>query len=391
MTDLNDVQKALGETIEQKWNELQAKYDAEMREVRAYGQAAKSTQEAITKLNAEIDKLQQTINSIEKSLTAGPVNPGTPQSEAKSLFFKTIRYGRDILSPSEIKSIVADATGTLLIPPDLEREIILATAKENTMLNLVDQRTTTSNIISYRSLTDPTASWGVLETGSTVTESSGTPSKADINIEDLNGLTKLGMNELADTDAALENTIIGNMGRVFGNLIDTAIIKGEGHALGQPTGLFNGTTIARVNTAQNAAVKIEDFLDLVYTVPSVYRRNGVFVMKSGTEAALRKLKAQDGQFLWQPSIQAGRPNMFLGYPIYTQDDIDGIPTAGTAADVAIFGDLRAAYCVYNRTGMTFQRLTEKYVDSGQIGLLFKQRLGGGVKRPDAARILKVIA
>ena len=67
-----------------------------------------------------------------------------------------------------------------------------------------------------------------------------------------------------------------------------------------------------------------------------------------------------------------------------------IPSSGTA-DVVIFGDVRAGYRVIDRLGMTLQRLVELYSEQGLIGFKVHFRVGGGVIRPDALRILQVPA
>lgn len=38
-------------------------------------------------------------------------------------------------------------------------------------------------------------------------------------------------------------------------------------------------------------------------------------MNDATIAALRKLKDENGQYLWQPSLQAGEPDRLFGYEV----------------------------------------------------------------------------
>lgn len=117
----------------------------------------------------------------------------------------------------------------------------------------------------------------------------------------------------------------------------------------------------------------------------------MLIVNSKTELALRLLKDSNDQYLWQPSLQQGRPATFAGYPIYNQEDVPQIPATGTAADVAIFGDIRSGYRIIDRLGMTVQRLVELYAESGLVGFKVHYRVGGGVIKPDALRILKVPA
>jgi len=57
--------------------------------------------------------------------------------------------------------------------------------------------------------------------------------------------------------------------------------------------------------------------------------------------------------------------------------------------VAIFGDLRSGYRILDRLGITIQRLTELYAEYGLIGFRVHYRVGGGVIRPNALRVLHV--
>jgi HK97 family phage major capsid protein len=165
-----------------------------------------------------------------------------------------------------------------------------------------------------------------------------------------------------------------------------------GHASQQPEGILNGSVITRVTTAAADAIAIDDMLNLCYAVPRQYRKNGVFFVPSTTELALRKLRVVSagpvyGEYLWQPSVQAGKPATFAGYPIENQEDIPAIG-ASLACDIAVFGDLRAGYRILDRQGMTLQRLVEVYATAGLVGILVGSRVTGGVIRADAMRILR---
>jgi len=319
----------------------------------------------------------------------GTKDNGQP-SERKAAFFKFMREGKSALAPEEIKALVSDATGQILIPEELESEIYRELPKITIIRSLATVRQTRSDRIRRRSLTEVTVGWGKLETGTVITESTMTPGAEFQYVEDLYGLTKIGEDELMDTDVALESIITDSFSRAIAEAEDTAFVVGTGHAYKQPEGILN-SSVTTVNAGQAGAIKADDILKLIYEVPAQYRQNGVLIVNSKTELALRLLTDTNGQYLWQPSLQAGRPNSFAGYPVYNQEDIPNIPATGTAADVAIFGDIRSGYRIIDRLGMTVQRLVELYAESGLVGFKVHYRVGGGVIRPDALRILRVPA
>ena len=354
------------------------------------------------------EKVNSRIDELELAIKRPPAGESKEDNFQKKAFFKFMREGKQALTPEETKALVSDTTGQILIPEELESEIYRELPKITIIRNLATVRTIRSDRIRRRSLNEVTVGWGKLETitNPTIPEETLVPSEEWQYVEDLYGLTKVGEDELMDTDVALEAIISDSFARAIAETEDTAFIIGTGHSSGQPEGILNGTVVARVDAGQPGAITADDIIGLPYEVPAQYRKNGVFIMNSKTEKALRLLKSSinvtvtgtdtttvdgQGQYLWQPSLQAGRPATLDGYPVYNQDDVPQIPASGTAADVVIFGDVRAGYRVIDRLGMTLQRLVELYSESGLIGFKVHFRVGGGVIRRDALRILKVPA
>ena len=288
----------------------------------------------------------------------------------------------------ERKALVSDTTGQILLPEELESEIYRELPKINIIRKYATIRTIARNRIRRRSMTEVQMGWGKLELGKEVVETDMVPSEDYQHVEDLEGLAKIGKDELADTDIALDAIIVDSFSRAKAETEETAYIKGTGHSNQQPDGILNGTTVTRVSTAAADAIAVDDMLNLLYAVPAQYRRNGRFLVPSTTELALRKLKsATEELYLWQPNVQAGKPATFAGYPIEAQEDIPALKSVDKA-DVAIFGDLRAGYRILDRLGMTIQWLRELYATAGLVGILVSARETGGVIRPDALRILQ---
>jgi HK97 family phage major capsid protein len=314
----------------------------------------------------------------------------TENSEKKAAFLKYLRCGKGELSREE-KSLVEDTTGQIIVPEDLEATIYRELPSITVIRKLATVRPTNSDRVRRRSIDSVSTGWGKLETGSTITESSLTPAEAWLYIEDLYGLTKVGEDELADTDVALEGIISGEFARKIAEAEDTGFIVGTGHTNSQPEGILSGGTVTRVNTGQNAKVTLDDFKKLIFAVPAQYRQNGNFVMNSNTILAVSILKDTTGRFLWEPNVQSGFPARLFGFPVYAQEDVYDITDAGTAKDIAIFGDIRSGYQIADRSGMTVQRLNELYAESGLVGFKVHARVGGAVVIPDAMRVLNVIA
>jgi len=389
-----ELEKQIGE-LNTLVNEFRTKFDAFEK-----GRMTKAEfTEFEAKITPRIDALETQIR--RPGLVSGDGADGKTkegQAEYKTAFMRFFKTGRlDLCDKAEKyvverKALVADTTGQILIPEELEAEIYRSLPKINVIRQYALVQNTIRDRRRRRSLTEVTVSWGKLETGAVPPESTPVPTEDWQYVEDLNGLAKIGKDELADTDTALEATVIDSFARAIAETEETGFMVATGHASQQPEGILNGSVITRVTTAAADAIAIDDMLNLCYAVPRQYRKNGIFFVPSTTELALRKLRVVSagpvyGEYLWQPSVQAGKPATFAGYPIENQEDIPAIG-ASLACDIAVFGDLRAGYRILDRQGMTLQRLVEVYATAGLVGILVGSRVTGGVIRADAMRVLR---
>lgn len=176
--------------------------------------------------------------------------------------------------------------------------------------------------------------------------------------------------------------------RAFGIAEEQAFCVGTGSTNNQPTGIFtaNGGTVG-VTAAKTNEISVDEIISLVYALKSPYRRNACFLMNDATVSMLRKLKDGNGVYLWQPSVQAGKPDHLLGYEIYTSPYV---PTAAASALTIAFGDFKN-YWIGDRAGRTMQRLNELYATNGQIGYIATERVDGKVILAEGIQLLKMHA
>lgn len=393
--------KKLTDMIQSAVDELHKATERQDAEVKKLGEPMAETKAAVEKIQADIttlmasrDELAKANEELETKLqrqtVPSAVAVATPEDEAKAAskaaFYKYCRHGDIALTPEERKALVEDVTGQYLITPELDAEIVRTLPKITIMRNLATIRTIGKDRIKMRSLGEVSVGWGKLETGTNITESSPLPGTPTYQyVEDLYGLAKIGEDELMDSDFNLEPILADSFSRALGEAEELAFFLGSGHDSNEPEGVtVNAQLVTDQLSGGAGGVSVEQFLEMMYTCPAQYRRNGVFVVNSATELLIRYLREKSadstnqGAFLWQPSVQAGVPSTFLGKPIYTQDDILTISTA--AAVVAIFGDFKAGYRIIDRAGMTIQRLTELYAEAGLVGFKIHKRVGGSVMR-----------
>lgn len=388
--------KEILEQLQKTFDEMKTLGDRRDGEIKKLGGETAQTREAIEKAQNDMNALEAQLKTLEAKMNRLPQNLGDEKSgqnpEQRRAFFNFLRQGKSEMAPEQRKALVENTDGQILVPADLEQEIYRSIGKITVVRGLASVRPTQRDRVRRRSLGEVSVGWGKLETGTSLSDSMpSAPTEAYLYIEDLYGLAKIGEDELDDTDTALEAYVSDSFARAIAEAEDTAFIVGTGHGSSQPEGILNGSVVTRVNAGQAAAITADDFIKLSYAVPAQYRANGVYIMRSATEQSIRLLKDSNGLYLWQPSIQAGRPNTLNGYPVYNQDNVPSIPAGGSAADVAIFGSVRDGYQIRDRQGIAIQRLNELYAASGMIGWKVRYRVGGAVVRADALRVLRVPA
>ncbi len=139
-----------------------------------------------------------------------------------------------------------------------------------------------------------------------------------------------------------------------------------------------------VTAASATAVTADELMDLYYSLKSPYRKKSVWVLNDSTIKAIRKLKDNNGQYLWQPSLTAGAPDMILGRPIKTSAYM---PAMAAGAKTIAFGDF-SYYWIADRQGRSFKRLNELFAATGQVGFLASQRVDGKMILAEAVKVLE---
>jgi len=174
---------------------------------------------------------------------------------------------------------------------------------------------------------------------------------------------------------------------------ETAFMTGSGAA--EPLGLFTAsadgiptskdvsTDMTTTNVSGNGLISVQGALPDQFQAKArwMFHRDGV--------TKIRKLKDDNGQYLWQPGLQAGQPDLLLAKPIVTGSKVPNTWTAGLY--VGMYGDF-SHYWIADAVSMVVQRLVEKYALTGQVGLLFdKMAVDGMPVQSDAFRRVKLAA
>lgn len=185
-----------------------------------------------------------------------------------------------------------------------------------------------------------------------------------------------------DTGGAMDAFVQRRLGERLGRTRNRHATLGTG--AGQPEGIVNFAVGRTGANGQTTSIIWEDLVDLVHSVDPAYRDSGrcQFTLNDATIGSIRKLKGSDGHPVWIPGLVAGEPDRILTYPYqYNQH----IPVMAASAKTIAFGDFLAGMVWRNVGGMTVLRLTERYAEKLQVGILAFASWDCGIQDSKAVR------
>ena len=271
-----------------------------------------------------------------------------------------------------------DADGGYLVPDEYDRRLIDVLEEENIVRRLATRITTSGEHKINIAAAKPAAAW--IEEGGALTFGDATFDQKILDAHKLHVAIKVTEELLYDNAFNLENYIITQFGKALANAEEDAFLNGNG--TGKPTGIFDATGGGHLLNTLTAALKSDDMLDLVYGLNRPYRKKASFIMNDATLPVLRKLKDNNGAYIWQPSYQAGEPDRILGYKVET--------SAYAPKDGIAFGDY-SYYNIGDRGSRSFKQLNELFAGNGMIGFVAKERVDGKLVLPEAVQIMKLKA
>ena len=354
-------------------NDEQSQYDAMEKDVETIGNRIKNIEKQ-NKLNENLEKI--VTNSVKPVVATSNKKQGV-NGDA---FFNYMRLGNkaspDVMNALQVGT---NTEGGYIVPEEFEANLITALQDINEVRQYCNVIQTASTRHIPVETTLGTASW-TAEEGAT-TESSPAFGRVSLNAYKLDTIVKVSEELLQDSIFDLANYLATNIGKRFGIAEEAAFVNGDGSD--KPTGIIGGSSEGKV-AASATAITSDELIDLTHSLDRPYRRNAVWMMNDSTAKIIRKLKDGDGQYLWQPGLQAGQPDVLFGRPVITSA---AMPAATTGSKSIIFGDM-SNYTVADRLGATLQRLSEIYLPTGQIGFRAYKRTDGKVTLSDGIKHLK---
>lgn len=376
--------------IEQTPDPLEASFDLVARQDAA--------EQALSVLRSDVDEVKSRLDKVGRAA----LRPALSGSEGQSLELKGfvdgyLRHGRE----AELKSVngAVPADGGFAVPREIDATIT-AQLKAISPIRAIAQVVQVGTS-GYRKLVSSsgTASGWVSETAARPETGTAKFNEIAPPMGELYANPAASQAMLDDAAFNLEEWLAGEIATEFAKAEGAAFITGTG--TNQPRGFLNGPTSTAGDATRpfgtlqhsvtgnantfDAAPELK-LIDMVHSLKAAHRQGAVFVMNSKTLATVRKFKAADGSFLWQPGIMDGQPARLLGYPVIEAEDMPDV--AANACPIA-FGNFRNGYLIAERRATTILR--DPFTNKPFVNFYATKRVGGQVLDSDAIKLLRVAA
>lgn len=357
-------------------------------------------------LDAEVVRLQERIEQLqraermrdalerveERQSQPEPAGGRSPDSAAvhplttpeyRSAWRKVVLQGSSALTPAEVRAVQnTDQTlGGYLTPPLQFVEELIEAVRDQVWIRAASRVMTVSGADSlgapYLAARPSDAEWtSELSTGSEDTALRF--GRRDLRPHPL--AKRIRVSKTLINRAALnpETIVLQQIAYIYAITEEKAFMAGSG--ANQPLGVFtasaDGISTARDVSTGNTTTEItvDGLIAAKYALKSQYWPRATWYFHRTTLGAIRRLKDDDGQYLWQPSVQAGQPDQILGIPVRVSEYVPS--TAGAGLYVGILGDFQAGYWIADSMQMEMQRLVELYAESNEVGWIFRRETDG---------------
>lgn len=348
-------------------------------------------------------KLQQTEERVtmldRKNMTAartplaGYVETGAPHQKAFNAY---VRSGDDDglrgleLDGKSLSTAVNSDGGYLVDPATSEtvQSVLNTTASVRSVASVVNVEATSYDVLIDHG--EIGSGWAT-ETSSLTETDTPLIDRITIPLHELSALPKASQRLLDDSAFDIEGWLAGRIADKFSRAEAAAFVNGDG--IDKPKGFLTHASVDNdvwawgnlgyVPTGSDGDVTAESIIDVVYALGAQYRANATFVMNSKTAGLVRKLKDNDGRFLWSDGLSAGQPATLLGYPVLVAEDM---PDAASGAEAIAFGDFAAGYTVAERPDLRVLR--DPFSAKPHVLFYATKRVGGDVSDFAAIKLLK---
>ena len=304
----------------------------------------------------------------------------------KNYYTQTPEYEKHFWDCMRGHSFVSDTltrgtdntTGGFFLPSGDENRLSKAIRRESVMRSLATiVKATGAGSTIYAKDCDDLAMW-VPENGSIpVYDGMNDFTRYPVETHKLAVLVKLDTDFVHDAAFSIEDYLTERLAKNFARAEDSGFIIGTGEA--DPVGILDEEAGAETGVTADT-LAFDDLFRLYFSLDKEYRPNATWLMNDETALALRRMKDDAGQYLWNPN-----DSLLLGKPVAIANDM---PSAKAGKMPIVFGDFRY-YWIIERSPVSVRVLKEKFALVDQIGYLGTEFLDGRLIRCEAMKGLRI--
>ena len=359
------------------------------------------TTEKVDRIGRALDEQKRALDRLALKNARPPLGRETASmlpSEHKQAFEAYVRTGDErLIRALDVKAMSygSGPDGGYLVPAETEAEIGRRLSALSPIRSIASVRQVSSAVLKKPfSVAGPATGW-VAETAARTQTASNTLAELQFPTMEIYAMPAATATLLEDSVVDLDQWIASEIEAAFAEQEGAAFVMGNG--TNKPKGFLDYTKVAEASwswgslgyvvTGVSGALPTTNpsdvLIDTVYALKAGYRQNASWVMNRKTQAAIRKIKDADGNYLWQPPAAPGQRAMLMGFPLVEAEDM---PNAAADATPIAFGDFSRGYLVVDRTGVRVLR--DPYSAKPYVLFYTTKRVGGGVQDFDAIKLLK---
>lgn len=361
------------------------------------------TADKVDRINQAVDEQKRVLDKLisrqhRPGLSAKSVRDFGYGSEHKTAFARYIRKGDEQgLRAMESKAMnyASGPDGGFLVPDETEAIIGKRLSSLSPIRAISAVRQVSGAVLKKPfAISGPSVGW-VGETDVRIETDASTLAELSFPTMELYAMPAATQSLLEDSAVDIDQWIASEVEAAFAEQEGAAFVNGDG--VNKPRGFLDYTTVDEASwswgnlgyiaTGEAGALPVDDpsdvLIDTVYALKAGYRQNANWVMNRKTQAAIRKLKDADGNYLWQAPAASGQNAMLMGFGITEAEDM---PDIAADANAIAFGDFNRGYLVVDRMGVSVLR--DPYSAKPYVLFYTSKRVGGGVQDFDAIKLVK---
>jgi HK97 family phage major capsid protein len=377
------------------FEEFKRTNDERLDELEKRGSTDAVTDDKLERLNRALDGYKSALDRAALDRARPVLDGGAPVGgdEYKQAFSAYVKRGEE-----KSLSVGTNADGGYVVPTEVETEITRRLTVLSPIRSIAGVRQVSASLYKKPvTVGGPAVGW-VGEKDARPQTDSQTIDAISFPTMELYAMPAATANFLDDAAVDVGQWIADEVNAAFAEQETAAFVSGDGDK--KPTGFLQATLAAEadwawgklgyiatgVSGAFPATAQSDVLIDLVYALKAGYRQNANWVMNRRTQAALRKLKDADGNYLWQPATAPGGQAHLMGFPLVEAEDMPDIDDDATPI---AFGDFRRGYLIVDRQGVNVLR--DPFSAKPYVLFYTTKRVGGGIADYDAIKLLKFSA